>query len=138
MSILNTHTNMPPIHRERPQKRDAATLTEAVDNGKSMKTWDAGHQRRRRWQLYNPKEPFASEEEIITDNDEELDFRQRWIKDRHTPEPESSEEWRTREHKANRCSFLLQSMILSYRYSLFKWSKGHSGIVTLHMSRLFV
>uniref|UniRef100_A0AAQ6IQL2 Centrosome and spindle pole-associated protein 1 C-terminal domain-containing protein n=2 Tax=Anabas testudineus TaxID=64144 RepID=A0AAQ6IQL2_ANATE len=101
LSILNTHTNMPPIHRERPQKRDAATLTEAVDNGKSMKTWDAGHQRRRRWQLYNPKEPFASEEEIITDNDEELNFRQRWIKDRHTPEPESSEEWRTREHKAN-------------------------------------
>ncbi|XP_078137408.1 centrosome and spindle pole-associated protein 1 [Sander vitreus] len=99
--ILNTHTNTHCPPRERPaSRRDAATLTEKVDNGKSIGTWGPGHRRRRRWQLHRPKEPYSSEEEPITDKDDEFEFRHRRRQDRHTPEPEYKEERRTRERRA--------------------------------------
>ncbi|XP_040922248.1 centrosome and spindle pole-associated protein 1 [Toxotes jaculatrix] len=102
LPILNTHNSIPLPYRERPaSRRDAATLTEAVGNGKSTETWDQGHRGRRRWQLYGPKEPCSSDEELITDKEEELEFRYRRRKDRHTPEPEDKEERRTRQHRAN-------------------------------------
>nr|XP_020455583.1 centrosome and spindle pole-associated protein 1 isoform X2 [Monopterus albus] len=90
LSIFNTHTNIPTPHR-----RDAATLTEAVDIGKSTEPWDPGHRPRRPWQLYRPKEPYSSEEELISDKDEEVRHRSR--KDSHSPEPEYKVERRNRE-----------------------------------------
>ncbi|XP_035509088.1 centrosome and spindle pole-associated protein 1 [Morone saxatilis] len=103
LPILNTHTNIHPPPRERPaSKRDAATLTEAVDSGKRRGTWGPGHRRRRRWQLYRLKKPNSSEDEPNTDKEEELEFRHRRRQDRDTPEPEYKEERRTREHRANR------------------------------------
>ncbi|XP_044031547.1 centrosome and spindle pole-associated protein 1 isoform X2 [Siniperca chuatsi] len=102
LPILNTHTNIHPPPRERTAfRRDAATLTEAVDNGKSTGTWGLGHRGRRRWQLHRPKETYTSEEEQITDKEDELAFRHRRRQDRHTPEPEYKEERRTRERRAN-------------------------------------
>uniref|UniRef100_A0A3B4UNE3 Centrosome and spindle pole associated protein 1 n=1 Tax=Seriola dumerili TaxID=41447 RepID=A0A3B4UNE3_SERDU len=100
---LNTHTNIPPPARECPaSRRDAATLTDAVDNGKSTGTWEPGYRGRRRWQICRPKEPYTSEEELFTDNEEELEFRHRRRKHRHNPEPVYKEERRIREHRANR------------------------------------
>ncbi|KAA8580783.1 hypothetical protein FQN60_013741 [Etheostoma spectabile] len=99
--ILNTHTNTHHPPRERPaSRRDAATLTETVDNGKNIGTWGPGHRRRRRWQLHRPEEPYSSEEEPITDKDNEFEFRHRRRQDRHTPEPEYKVERRTRERGA--------------------------------------
>lgn len=100
--ILNTHTNIPPRFRERPaSRRDAATLTDALGNGKRAETWEPGYRGRRRWQLYRPKELYSSEEEQITDEEEELDFRRRRKKHMHTPV--YKEERRIREHRPNRC-----------------------------------
>ncbi|XP_050922574.1 centrosome and spindle pole-associated protein 1 isoform X1 [Lates calcarifer] len=105
LPILSTHTNVSPPSRERPaSRRDAATLTEAVDHGKSTGTWDPGCRGRRRWQLHRPKEPYSSEEELIIDKEEELEFRHRRRKDRYSPEPEEKEERRIREQRANRFS----------------------------------
>ncbi|XP_071341370.1 centrosome and spindle pole-associated protein 1 [Trachinotus anak] len=103
LPILNTHTNIPPSCRERPAcRRDAATLTAAVDNGKSTGTSKPGFWGRRRWQLYRPKEPYSSGEEPITDKEEELEFRHRRRKHRHTPEPVYKEKRRVREHRVDR------------------------------------
>ncbi|XP_070784596.1 centrosome and spindle pole-associated protein 1 [Enoplosus armatus] len=103
LPILNTHTNLHPPPRERAaSRRDAATLTETVDNGKSTGTWGPGRRGRRRWQVRRPKEPYSSEEELITDKEEEFEFRRRRRPDRHTPAPEYKEERRTRERRANR------------------------------------
>ncbi|XP_068588339.1 centrosome and spindle pole-associated protein 1-like isoform X2 [Cebidichthys violaceus] len=103
LPILNIHRNTHRPPKERPaSRRDAASLTEAVDNGKSTGTWGPGHRRRKRWQLGGPKEPYSSEEEPITDKEEELEFRDRRRQDRHTPEPEYKEERRARERRANR------------------------------------
>lgn len=104
--ILNTHTNIRLPPRERPaSRRDAATLTEVVDNGRSKGTFGPGHRGRRRWQIHRPREPYSSEDEPITDGEDELEFRRRRRRDRYTPEPEYKEERRTRQHRANRCSF---------------------------------
>lgn len=116
LPILNTHTNIVPPYRERSaSRRDAASLTEAVGNAKSTGTWDPHHWRRRRWQLCRPKDPYSSEEELITDKEEELEFRHRRRKDRHTAEPDYKEERRIKECRANRCSFCI---FLSYWYFL--------------------
>ena len=115
--ILNTHTNIGLPPRERPaSRRDAATLTEVVDNGRSTGTLGPGHRGRRRWHIYRPKEPYSSEDESITDREDELEFRHRRRRDRYTPEPEYKEERRTRQSRANRWSF--SCMILSYFYVL--------------------
>ncbi|XP_026147552.1 centrosome and spindle pole-associated protein 1 isoform X3 [Mastacembelus armatus] len=95
LSFLNTHTNTPPPHRERPHRRDAATLTETVDNGKSTETWEPDDQRQRR--LHRPKEPNRFEEELFP-QDEEMELRHRRRKDRHTLELEGSEERKTKKH----------------------------------------
>lgn len=112
---LNTHTNtrLPPGEHH-ASRRDAATLTETVDNGKSTGACAPGHQGRRRWQLHRPKEPYNSEEELTTDKEEELEFRHRRRQGRYTPEPEYQEERKTRERRANRCSFFLK-----YNFELF-------------------
>ncbi|XP_039983478.1 centrosome and spindle pole-associated protein 1 [Xiphias gladius] len=103
LPILNTHTNIVPPYRERSaSRRDAASLTEAVGNAKSTGTWDPHHWRQRRWQLCRPKDPYSSEEELITDKEEELEFRHRRRKDRHTAEPDYKEERRIKECRANR------------------------------------
>ncbi|XP_008301077.1 centrosome and spindle pole-associated protein 1, partial [Stegastes partitus] len=101
LSFLNTNAKIPPPRNEHPaSRRDAATLTEVVDNGKSTETWGPGYQRRRRWQLYRQKEPYSSEEELNTDEERESDFRGRRRQDRRTQE--YKEERRTREHRVNR------------------------------------
>ncbi|XP_075937023.1 centrosome and spindle pole-associated protein 1 isoform X2 [Anarhichas minor] len=111
LPILNIHRNTHPPPRERPAStRDAASLTEAEDNGKSTGTWGPGHRRRRRWQLRGPKEPYSPEEEPITDKEEELEFRHRGRQERHTPEPEYKEERRTRERRANRAPQSIKKM----------------------------
>ncbi|XP_042366848.1 centrosome and spindle pole-associated protein 1 [Plectropomus leopardus] len=104
LPILNTHTTNtrhPP--RDRPaSKRDAATLTEALEDGKCTQTRGTRHRVRRRWQLHGLREPYSSEEEPITDNEDEFDFRHRRQRDRHTPEPEYREERRVRVRRVNR------------------------------------
>ncbi|KAM6908109.1 centrosome and spindle pole-associated protein 1 [Lycodopsis pacificus] len=111
LPILNIHRNTHPPPRERPaSRRDAASLTEAEDNGKSTGTWGPGHRRRRRWHLQRPNKPHSSEEEPITDKEEELEFRHGRRQDRQTPEPESKEERRTRERRANRAPLGMKKM----------------------------
>ncbi|KAF0028121.1 hypothetical protein F2P81_019208 [Scophthalmus maximus] len=102
-TALYTHTNTLPPYRERPaSRRDAATLTEAVDGVKSPGTWDPSHRRqRRRWLIYRPTEPYSSEEEPITDKEEELEFGRRRRKGRNTPEADVKEERSRREHRDN-------------------------------------
>ncbi|KAM9337207.1 centrosome and spindle pole-associated protein 1 [Symphorus nematophorus] len=103
--LPNTHTNIHPLPpSERPaSRRDAATLTEALDNGERTGTWAPPHQRRRRWQRRRWRhEPYSSEEELTTNSEEELEFRHRRRQDRPTPESEYKEERRTRERRANR------------------------------------
>ncbi|XP_022062182.2 centrosome and spindle pole associated protein 1 isoform X2 [Acanthochromis polyacanthus] len=91
--------------KERPaSQRDAATLTEAVDNGKSTGSWGPGYRRRRRWQLYRRKEPCSSEEELSTDEEWDSDFRYRRRQDRRTRGPEYKEERRKQERRVNRDS----------------------------------
>ncbi|XP_069007777.1 centrosome and spindle pole-associated protein 1 [Embiotoca jacksoni] len=102
LSFLNTQTNIPPPHKEQPASKDAATLTEAVDQEKSTETWAPGYQQRKRWQLHRLKEPCSSEEELNTDK-EKFDFRRGRRQDRHTQEPEYKEE-RTQEQRVNRYS----------------------------------
>lgn len=116
--ILNTHTNIRPSPTERPvSRRDAATLTEAVNNGKRTGTRGPGHRGRRRWQVHRLKEPYGSEEDLTSDREEEWELRHRKRQDRHTPEPEYKEEGRTRERRGSRCGFF-STMILSYFSSL--------------------
>ncbi|KAI3355250.1 hypothetical protein L3Q82_018103 [Scortum barcoo] len=80
--ILNAFTNIHPPPREHAaSRRDAATLTEAVDNGKR----GPAHRGRRRWQLHKLKEPCSSEEQLITDTEEELEFRHKRKQDRYSP-----------------------------------------------------
>ncbi|XP_070709443.1 centrosome and spindle pole-associated protein 1 [Pempheris klunzingeri] len=103
LPILNTYTNKHPPHGERPApRRNAATLTKAVDDGKSTGIWGSGHRGRRRWQLHRQREPFSSEEELITDKEEELQLRHRRRQGRYTPRPEYTEERRTWGRRANR------------------------------------
>ncbi|XP_029004590.1 centrosome and spindle pole-associated protein 1 isoform X2 [Betta splendens] len=94
-SILKSRTNPTPIHREQPQRRDAATLTEEGEHGKSRR--DPGHQGRRHWQPHSPKEPYSSEDEPMKDQE----FKREWRKDRIPAELESNEEQRSRESKTN-------------------------------------
>ncbi|XP_034415606.1 centrosome and spindle pole associated protein 1 [Cyclopterus lumpus] len=102
LPILNIHKHIHPPPREHPaSRRVAATLTEAVDNGESTGTRGPGHRRRRQRQLPKPKEPYSSEEEPITDKEEELEFRHKRRQDGHTLEPEYTEGRRTRERRAN-------------------------------------
>lgn len=108
ISVLNTYTDSQPPPRERPaSRRDAATLTEAVDNGKRTGTLGPGHRGRRRWRLRRLSEPYSSEEELSTDREEELKFITRRRRDRHTPEPEQKEGRRARECRTKRCNFFL-------------------------------
>ncbi|XP_029979795.1 centrosome and spindle pole-associated protein 1 [Sphaeramia orbicularis] len=99
-----TSTNVHFAHRERPaSRRDAATLTEAVDNGKSPGNGDPRHQRRSRWNLPRPKEIYySSEEEFNTDKEEELSHSM--SQNGHTQKPDYKEEKITREHGAKRGS----------------------------------
>ncbi|XP_074478579.1 centrosome and spindle pole-associated protein 1 isoform X2 [Sebastes fasciatus] len=100
LHILNTHTNTHPPPRQRPaSRRDAATLTETVDNGKSTVSWRPGRRGRRRWQIRRLKEPYNSEEVPITEKEDELEFRHRGQQDRHAP---YKEERRTTELRDNR------------------------------------
>nr|XP_046227260.1 centrosome and spindle pole-associated protein 1 isoform X2 [Scatophagus argus] len=102
-TVFNTYPNAHSPLREPPaSRRDAATLTEAADDGKRTSTWGPGHRGRRRWQLYRRREPYSSEEELSTDREEEFELRHRRKQDRHTPEPEYKEGRKSRQHRANR------------------------------------
>ncbi|XP_074549725.1 centrosome and spindle pole-associated protein 1 isoform X2 [Halichoeres trimaculatus] len=92
--LLNHH---PPPWERPASRKDAATLTEALDDGKRT-----NHRGRKRWQIVRRKESYSSEEEFDSDREEEFLFRRRRRQDRHTPEPECKEERRTRQHKADR------------------------------------
>ncbi|XP_041670613.1 centrosome and spindle pole-associated protein 1 [Cheilinus undulatus] len=99
----NTQTNDHHPPWEHPaSRRDAATLTEAVDDGKRAETWVPGHRGRRRWRVIRPKESYSSEEEMSTDREEDLGLRHRQRHSRTTPEPVYREERRIREHIDNR------------------------------------
>ena len=96
---IGTHNNPHPPPREHPRsRRDAATLTESLDNAKRTGTRRPAYQGRRRWQIYQLKEPYSSEEELSTDREEELEFKHRRRRERHSSE---------RDHRANRCSFII-------------------------------
>lgn len=96
---ISTHNNPHPPSREHLRsRRDAATLTESLDNAKRTGTRRPAYQGQRRWQIYHLKEPYSSEEELSTDREEEFDFKHRRRRERHTPE---------RDHRANRCSFII-------------------------------
>ncbi|XP_036934487.1 centrosome and spindle pole-associated protein 1 isoform X2 [Acanthopagrus latus] len=91
---IGTHNNPHPPPREHPRsRRDAATLTESLDNAKRTGTRRPAYQGRRRWQIYQLKEPYSSEEELSTDREEELEFKHRRRRERHSSE---------RDHRANR------------------------------------
>ncbi|KAM6971588.1 centrosome and spindle pole-associated protein 1 [Tautogolabrus adspersus] len=101
--IPDTHKSDHPVPWERPAyRRDAATLTDAVEDGKRIGTWAPVHRGRKRWQIIRTNEPYNSEEELNTDKEEELEFKHRRRHGRHTPEPEYKGERRTRERRANR------------------------------------
>lgn len=105
VSFPNTDTNIAPLHKERcPSRKDAAVLTEALNDGTS--TWIRGPRRRRRWQIYRVKEPYGSEDELNTDGEDEFDLKYRREKDRDTQEPEYKEEMPAHERRLNRCPFL--------------------------------
>lgn len=96
---ISTHNNPHPLSREHLRsRRDAATLTESLDNAKRTGTRHPAYQGRRRWQIYHLKEPYSSEEELSTDKEEEFEFKHRRRRERHTPE---------RDNRANRCSFII-------------------------------
>ncbi|XP_030253670.1 centrosome and spindle pole-associated protein 1 isoform X2 [Sparus aurata] len=91
---ISTHNNPHPLSREHLRsRRDAATLTESLDNAKRTGTRRPAYQGRRRWQIYHLKEPYSSEEELSTDKEEEFEFKHRRRRERHTPE---------RDNRANR------------------------------------
>ncbi|XP_034562108.1 centrosome and spindle pole-associated protein 1 isoform X2 [Notolabrus celidotus] len=101
--IPNILSNYPSPPWERPaSRRDAATLTEARDDGKRTGAWNPVHRARRRWQIVRQKEPYSSEEELNSDREEVVEFRHRRRQDRYTPEPEFKVERRTRERRAHR------------------------------------
>lgn len=103
-SVFYTQSTLPPPPTERPvSRRDAATLTEAVVNGKRAGILGPGHQRRRRWQRHSLNVPYISEEEPSTDGEDELINRMR--QDSHSPEPERKEGRRAREHRKKRFNF---------------------------------
>ncbi|MED6243235.1 hypothetical protein ATANTOWER_016963 [Ataeniobius toweri] len=78
LSFLNTQTSTPPGFKESSEsRRNAATLTKAGNNGRTPDTWRHGPQRRRRWQIDQPKKTHSSEEELNTDEEEDFDFRGR-------------------------------------------------------------
>ncbi|XP_047424040.1 centrosome and spindle pole-associated protein 1 isoform X3 [Mugil cephalus] len=100
---LNAYSNMPPSpSKARPaSRRDAATETEVVDNGKSTGTYGLGHRQRRLWQSNRPKEPYSSEEESLTNKEEGFDFQYGRGQDRFTQDPKCKEERTTQEHRVN-------------------------------------
>ncbi|XP_062297968.1 centrosome and spindle pole-associated protein 1 [Scomber scombrus] len=106
LPVVNSHTNIDRPRREHAaSRRNAATLTEAENNRKkkeSTESWGQGHQGRRRWHVYRPKEHYSSEDELKMDKDKELDLRHRRWQDTPTPEPEYKEERRTLERRAKR------------------------------------
>ncbi|KAM6900545.1 uncharacterized protein cspp1a [Xenentodon cancila] len=85
----NTNTNIPPPHKELPtSRRDAATLTEDIENGRptggrTPGGRDPGPRMRRRRNVCRSKEPPSSTEELNTDEEEMLDFRTRRRRGRH-------------------------------------------------------
>ncbi|XP_030611857.1 centrosome and spindle pole-associated protein 1 isoform X2 [Archocentrus centrarchus] len=104
-------TNIVPLPKERcPSRKDAAILTEALNDGTS--TWIRGpvQRRRRRWQIYRVEEPYSSEDEINTDREDEFDLKYRRGKDRDTQEPEHKEEMTARERRVNRVSQDIKEM----------------------------
>lgn len=110
LHFIDTHSNMPPSSSKvRPaSRRDAATLTEAVDNGKSTGTWGLSHRRRRLWQIYRPNEPYSSEEEPITNKEEDFDFQYGRGEDTLIQDPKHKEEKITQEHRVDKYSFYLK------------------------------
>lgn len=101
-SVFYTQSTLPPPPTERPaSRRDAATLTEAVANGKRAGILGPGHRCRRRWKHHSLNVPYISEEEPSTDGEDELINRMR----QDNPEPERKEGRRAREHRKKRCNF---------------------------------
>ncbi|KAG7525099.1 hypothetical protein JOB18_022233 [Solea senegalensis] len=100
---LNTKANITTPRTGRPaSRRDAATLTEAENQGKSRRTWDRRQRRRRRLLLCRPIEPYSSEEEPFTDEEERLEFGERRRKNTDVPELEGKEEKSMRERSDKR------------------------------------
>lgn len=124
-SVFHTSTLAPPPTERPASRRDAATLTEAVANGKKAGILGPGHRRRRRWQRHRLNEPYISEEEPSTDGEDELINRMR--QDRHSPEPERKERRRAREHRKKRCNFS-PNMVLMY----FHLSHICYNVIPLH------
>ncbi|KAK5604323.1 hypothetical protein CRENBAI_019672 [Crenichthys baileyi] len=111
LSFLNTQTSTPPGFKESSESwRNAATLTKAGNNGRTPDTWSHGLQRRRRWQIDQPKKTHSSEEELNTDEEEDFDFRGRRRRDRSTYEQEYNEEWGTPERRGRSISQTPQNM----------------------------
>ncbi|XP_047205518.1 centrosome and spindle pole-associated protein 1-like isoform X2 [Girardinichthys multiradiatus] len=105
LSFLNTQTSTPPGFKESSEsRRNAATLTKAGNNGRTPDTWRHGPQRRRRWQIDQPKKTHSSEEELNTDEEEDFDFRGRRRQDRITYEQEYNEESGTPERRGRSIS----------------------------------
>lgn len=149
LPFLNAQTSTPLPHKELPaSRRDAATLTETRDTGRSALS--LGPPRRRRWQIHKPREFHSSEEEeLCTDEEQDFDLshRRRWDK-----EPRYREEKRTQKHRVDRyrvlktyclisCSreklwvliliyFLLSFFILSVLWQRFSGPKWDGGSCT--------
>lgn len=106
MIFLDTHENIPSPHKERPaSRRDAATLTEAVDNGRNTGALVPGPWTRRRWRIRRPEESQSSAEELNSEEEKELDFRTRRRQGRRIQEPEYRDERKTHDRHVSRCNF---------------------------------
>ncbi|CAJ1082220.1 centrosome and spindle pole-associated protein 1 isoform X1 [Xyrichtys novacula] len=102
LQIPNMPTNYHPPLWERPSSRkDAATLTEEVGNGKRTGAWIPAQRGRRRWQIIKQRGSYSSEEELDIDREQELVIR-RIRRHSDTPELKYKEERRAREHRATR------------------------------------
>ncbi|KAM4605914.1 centrosome and spindle pole-associated protein 1 [Polymixia lowei] len=122
LPIPGARANVHPSHRERlPSRRDASTLTEAAGTGSRPGARGDEPPGRRRWGLPRSEDllehlerrprrhkgqrvEYSSEEDLNTDEEEDLEFARGRRRDRHNREPEYTErrKGRTRQPRADR------------------------------------
>ncbi|XP_028289339.1 uncharacterized protein cspp1a [Parambassis ranga] len=89
---LTNHTNIPPPPNKFPtSRREVATNTETLDNVESTETGHQVSRHQRQWERYRPRDPYSSEGEITTDEEEPPINSFRMGQGRTTPNPKYKE-----------------------------------------------